>query len=67
MFNLKYYLSLEKWNRYIYDSNVISLIIFQDFHSFWLINEIDYFFSYIHKLLNYDMSIFKDAMKENKL
>ena len=67
MLNLEYYLSSEKWNRYIYDSNAISLTMFQDFHSLWLINEINCSFSYIHKLLNYDINIFKDIIKENKL
>ena len=57
----------KKRDWYIYNSNTISLIIFQDFHSFWLIDEIDYFFLYIHKLLNYDMNILKDAIRENKL
>ena len=67
MLNLKYYLSSEKRDRYIYNSNTIPLIIFQDFHSFWLINKIDYSFLYIHKLLNYDMSVFKDVIERDKL
>ena len=67
MLNLKYYLSLKKRDWYIYDSNAIPLTIFQDFHSFWLIDKIDYSFSYIHKLLNYDMNVFKDVTKEDKL
>ena len=41
--------------------------MFQDFHLFWLINEIDCSFLYIHKLLNYDMNIFKNAIKKDKL
>ena len=65
--NLKHYLSLEKCDWYIYDWNVISLIIFQDFHLIWLIDKIDYSFLYIHKLLNYEMNIFKDIIKEDKL
>ena len=67
MLNLKYYLSSKKRDWYIYDLNAISLIIFQDFHSFWLIDEIDYSFLYIHKLLNYNMNIFKDVIKGNNL
>ena len=67
MLSLKHYLSSEKRDWYIYDSNAISLIIFQDFHSLWLIDEIDYSFSYIHKLLNYDINIFKDTIEEDKL
>ena len=67
MLNLKHCLSSEKRDRYIYNLNTISLIIFQNFYSFWLIDEINYSFSYIHKLLNYDMNIFKDIIEENKL
>ena len=67
MLSLKYYLSSKKWDWYIYDLNVISLIIFQDFHLFWLINKVNYSFSYIYKLLNYEMSMFKNVIKENKL
>ena len=65
--SLEYYLPSKKRDWYIYNLNAISLTIFQDFHSLWLIDEINYSFSYIHKLLNYNMSIFKDIIKENKL
>ena len=67
MLSLKHYLSSKWQDWYIYDSKSISLIIFQDFHSLWLINEINCSFIYIYKLLNYKMSAFKDAIKENKL
>ena len=65
--NLEYHLSSKKRVWYIYNSNSISLIIFQDFYSLWLINKIVCSFSYIYKLLNYKMSIFKDMIRENKL
>ena len=67
MLSLKYYLPSKKRDWYIYNSNAISLTIFQDFHSLWLIDEIDYSFLYIHKLLNYNINAFKDVIERNKL
>ena len=65
--SLEHYLPLKKRNGYVYRSNAIPLIMFQDFHSIWLIDGVSCPFSYIHKLLNYGMGVSKDAMGGDKL
>jgi len=64
---LEHCLLLEERDQYVYRPHSTPLTLFQEFHSLWLIDGTACPFLYVHKLLNYGMSVFKDAKGGDKL